>query len=540
MTEQGTGARTAAPQGGAASARRRAPVPEATIARLPVYLRALHALAEQGAQTVSSEALAQLVGSGSAKVRKDLSHLGSYGTRGVGYEVEELVFHISRELGLTQGWSVVLVGVGNLGHALAGYGGFASRGFRVAALLDADPRRVGEVVAGQRVRPVAELADASPSPARPSASSPPRPQAAQDVCDALVAAGVTSILNFAPAVLQVPDGVDLRKVDLALELQILSFHQHRRTRGAVPEQSVPERPRRCRHERPRRRRLPPQRPGRAARAASPSGLHDTGAVVDQLRAGSVSEAVVLSTCNRVEVYADTEGFHAGVDAVSDLLARCSGVPLEELKDSLYVHWEGQAVQHLFQVACGLDSMVVGEAQILGQLRRAYGASSAGAGRDPARAVPEGAARSASARTPRPASTTPAARWSPSGSTARRRRRPAGGPRGARHRRGLDGRAGRQHAAPGRRRAGSPSPTAPPRTRTGSPPRSRASASASTAWRPRSSRADVVVSSTGRHRAGGRRRPRARGPSQRAAAGRSPSSTSPCRATSTPRCASCPG
>ncbi len=110
------------------------------------------------------------------------------------------------------------------------------------------------------------------------------------------------------------------------------------------------------------------------------GLHDTGTVVDQLRAGAVSEAVVLSTCNRVEVYADTDGFHAGVDAVSDLLARCSGVPLEELKGSLYVHWEGQAVQHLFQVACGLDSMVVGEAQILGQLRRAYGASSGGAGR----------------------------------------------------------------------------------------------------------------------------------------------------------------
>ena len=110
------------------------------------------------------------------------------------------------------------------------------------------------------------------------------------------------------------------------------------------------------------------------------GLHDTGTVVDRLRAGAVNEAVVLSTCNRVEVYADTDGFHAGVDAVSDLLARSSGVPLAELKDHLYVHWEGQAVQHLFQVACGLDSMVVGESQILGQLRRAYAASGAGAGR----------------------------------------------------------------------------------------------------------------------------------------------------------------
>ncbi len=110
------------------------------------------------------------------------------------------------------------------------------------------------------------------------------------------------------------------------------------------------------------------------------GLHDTAEVAAQLTAGSVAEAVVLSTCNRVEVYADTEAFHAGVDAVSDLLSRSSGVPLAELTDHLYVHWEGQAVSHLFQVACGLDSMVVGESQILGQLRRAYAASSGGAGR----------------------------------------------------------------------------------------------------------------------------------------------------------------
>ena len=111
-----------------------------------------------------------------------------------------------------------------------------------------------------------------------------------------------------------------------------------------------------------------------------AGLDDTGRVVEELRAAAVSEAVVLSTCNRVEVYADTEGFHAGVDAVTDLLLRATGLPLETLKGSLYVSWEGQAVQHLFEVACGLDSMVVGESQILGQLRRAYAASAASAGR----------------------------------------------------------------------------------------------------------------------------------------------------------------
>ena len=102
------------------------------------------------------------------------------------------------------------------------------------------------------------------------------------------------------------------------------------------------------------------------------GIGDAPDVVEDLRsAGPVGEAVVLATCNRVEVYAETEGFHAGVDAVSDLLARISGVPLDDLKKHLYVHWEGQAVLHLFEVACGLDSMVVGESQILGQLRRAY-------------------------------------------------------------------------------------------------------------------------------------------------------------------------
>ncbi len=226
MTEQGP----VPPRGGSAPVPR---LPEATVARLPVYLRALHELSEDGRRTVSSHELAALVGGGSAKVRKDLSHLGTYGTRGVGYEVTELVGHISGVLGLTQHWSVVLVGVGNLGHALAGYGGFSARGFRVAALIDADPARAGEVIAGQPVRPLAELADAVAETGVSIGVIATPASAAQDVCDRLVAAGVTSILNFAPVVLQVPPGVDLRKVDLAVELQILSFHQHRRAAGAV-------------------------------------------------------------------------------------------------------------------------------------------------------------------------------------------------------------------------------------------------------------------------------------------------------------------
>ncbi|MDI3408828.1 redox-sensing transcriptional repressor Rex [Streptomyces cavernicola] len=203
-------------------------IPEATVARLPLYLRALTALSERSVPTVSSEELAAAAGVNSAKLRKDFSYLGSYGTRGVGYDVEYLVYQISRELGLTQDWPVVIVGIGNLGAALANYGGFASRGFRVAALIDADPNMAGTPVAGMPVQHTDELekiiADNGVSIGVISTPA----GAAQQVCDRLVAAGVTSILNFAPTVLSVPDGVDVRKVDLSIELQILAFHEQRK------------------------------------------------------------------------------------------------------------------------------------------------------------------------------------------------------------------------------------------------------------------------------------------------------------------------
>jgi redox-sensing transcriptional repressor len=218
------------------SARRRAGIPDATVARLPLYLRSLHVLAEDGVATVSSDELARLVGGGAgspAKVRKDLSHLGSYGTRGVGYDVPQLIDSISAELGLARRWSVVLVGVGNLGHALAGYGGFASRGVRIAALFDADPARHGELVGGLPVRPMHELDEVVREEGGAIGVIATPADAAQDVCDRLVAAGVGSILNFAPTALSVPEGVDVRKVDLAVELQILSFHEHRKAPSPV-------------------------------------------------------------------------------------------------------------------------------------------------------------------------------------------------------------------------------------------------------------------------------------------------------------------
>ena len=210
-------------------------IPEATIARLPVYLRALYALAESGTATVSSEELAVAAGVNSAKLRKDLSHLGSYGTRGVGYDVDYLVYQVSRELGLTQDWPVVIIGVGNLGRALANYGGFASRGFRIAALLDSDPGVVGTVIAGLAVQH-SDMMEAVVRRHRVSIGVIATPAgSAQCSCDRLVAAGVTSILNFAPVVLSVPDGVDVRKVDLSIELQILAFHAQRKASTGRPE-----------------------------------------------------------------------------------------------------------------------------------------------------------------------------------------------------------------------------------------------------------------------------------------------------------------
>jgi redox-sensing transcriptional repressor len=212
-------------------------IPDATVARLPVYLRALYALADHEVATVSSEELAAAAGVNSAKLRKDLSHLGSYGTRGVGYDVDYLIYQVSRELGLTQDWPVLIVGAGNLGRALANYGGFASRGFRIAALVDCDAAVVGSVIARHTVRSAADIEDVIERfdvsigvIATPAA-------VAQNVCDRLVTAGVTSILNFAPVVLSVPSGVDVRKVDLSIELQILAFHAQRRGAGMQPGDS---------------------------------------------------------------------------------------------------------------------------------------------------------------------------------------------------------------------------------------------------------------------------------------------------------------
>jgi redox-sensing transcriptional repressor len=207
----------------AAQNRRR--IPDAAVTRLPVYLQILEDLKGDTVGQLSSDQLAALAGVNAAKVRKDLSYLGSYGTRGVGYDVAYLIYQIKRELGLLHEWNVVVVGAGNLGNALANYHGFSSRGFPVAGIVDKDPDKVGKTVGGVVVRHVSELVDivrdrdvsigviATPS------------SAAQEAADSLVAAGIRSILNFASTVLVVPEHISVRSVDLGVELQILGYYE---------------------------------------------------------------------------------------------------------------------------------------------------------------------------------------------------------------------------------------------------------------------------------------------------------------------------
>ena len=202
-------------------------IPDATVARLPLYLRALVMIAEAGEATISSEVLADAAGVTSAKVRKDLSYLGSYGTRGVGYDVWHLIHEVRDQLGLTQHWPIVIAGIGNLGQALAHYRGFTERGFRVAALVDTDPAKQSMRIEGLEVRPLEDLSTLVQEQAIAIGVVATPAAAAQSVADRMVDAGLRSILNFAPAVVVVPEGVTVRKVDLAVELQILAYYEQR-------------------------------------------------------------------------------------------------------------------------------------------------------------------------------------------------------------------------------------------------------------------------------------------------------------------------
>jgi redox-sensing transcriptional repressor len=219
---------TGASTTGDAGASRVRRIPEATVARLALYQRILVEMVRSGTVTVSSEELAARAGVNAAKVRKDFSLLGSLGTRGTGYDTAFLVAQIERALGADRDWPVAIVGIGNLGRALANSSGFSSHGFRLTGLFDVDPSVVGERLGSLTVRHLDDLGTsfATAPPVIGVIATPAA--AAQAVADALVSAGAASVLNFAPRVLVVPPGVLVRYVDLSIELQLMSFLLARR------------------------------------------------------------------------------------------------------------------------------------------------------------------------------------------------------------------------------------------------------------------------------------------------------------------------
>jgi len=194
------------------------------VERLAAYLGCLREMRDEGRQTVSSQELAQRAGSNSAQVRKDLSHLGQIGTPGVGYQVSALHDRLARALGLAEGHKVLLVGVGSLGRALSLYRGFRQEGFTIAALFDNDPQKIGKRVGGLEVRPLAELQSVNRDLRASIGVIAVPAEQAQSVAEALVAAGVKGILNFAPVRLRLPEHISVRAVDLTRELAVLSYN----------------------------------------------------------------------------------------------------------------------------------------------------------------------------------------------------------------------------------------------------------------------------------------------------------------------------
>ncbi|MBI1735602.1 MAG: redox-sensing transcriptional repressor Rex [Candidatus Rokubacteria bacterium] len=199
-------------------------IPEMTIRRLSVYSRCLSELEEDGVRTISSQDLAERFNLNSAQVRKDLAYFGEFGVRGIGYYVAGLKAELQRILGLDREWPVALVGFGNLGSALFRYKGFARQGFRIAAIFDDDPGKLGREVDGTPIFAVADIGREVHARGIHMAILAIPAEGAQPVTDVLVAAGIKAVLNFAPVRLRVPRDVRLKDVDLSIELETLSFY----------------------------------------------------------------------------------------------------------------------------------------------------------------------------------------------------------------------------------------------------------------------------------------------------------------------------
>lgn len=199
-------------------------VPEATVTRLSIYSRYLEKLDRNGVTTVSSGEIADGVRVSPAQVRKDLAYFGEFGTRGVGYNVKDLLRYTLKILGLDQKWPLIIVGAGNLGYALCTYRGFNDRGFSIVGIFDVNPERVGKIIGNLEVKPLDKLPEvARENKVRIGIIAVPA-QNAQKISDLMVESGIDAILNFAPAVLNLPDNIEVRDVDLSVKLEILTFN----------------------------------------------------------------------------------------------------------------------------------------------------------------------------------------------------------------------------------------------------------------------------------------------------------------------------
>ena len=390
-------------------------IPDATVARLPLYLRALTDFTDRGIVSLSSEELASAAGVRSTQLRKDLSHLGSYGVRGVGYDPVRLTQEIAAVLGLTQDWPVAIVGMGNLGRALAAYSGFATGGFRLVALLDHDPAVVGQRIGSLLVAAMPRLPElvrrhgiAIGVIATPSAS-------AQGVCDALAAAGVTR-----GAELRADHGgrgarCDVRRVDIATELHMLAFTA---SSSGLPTWGWPDE---CARAWACPTTQPPSRCWSRS-AWTPQGTERLAHRVAAAEAVEGASCSARATGSRCMPSALT--FHGALTEIGDALAAEAGSALETLREHLYVHYEDRA-RRARLLGCGRPGL---DGRRRGRRSSASCATRCAPASERARLVPEELERccsrpcgSASARTPRPGSTGSASPSCSPGSAAAARR-----------------------------------------------------------------------------------------------------------------------
>jgi redox-sensing transcriptional repressor len=199
-------------------------IPDIVVGRLPIYLRALNRMMQEKKEYTSSHELAERLGISSAQIRKDLSHFGEFGKQGTGYNVDYLYDQLRQILNVDREWPMVVVGVGDLGHAIAHYKGFSTRGFRVVCLFDSDPAKIGAQVAGMTVKPVDGMVDEIQRLGIKIAMISVPADQAQSVADRLVQAGVRAILNYAPISLSVPPHVHVQYIDPVAHLQHMTFY----------------------------------------------------------------------------------------------------------------------------------------------------------------------------------------------------------------------------------------------------------------------------------------------------------------------------